>query len=175
MSGFEYGLLIEYYRLKNLLREGWCRIGIDRPESVASHSWGMAMLALVHCPDELNKLQVLKLAIVHDLPEVEVGDITPHDGITARQKTELEQSAAKRLLFGELYELWCEYRDNETAEAKFVHRLDKLDMAIQAIAYENVKDTTEFIDSALKSLDVDDIDILRSIQVTSSEFTSTEH
>ena len=71
--------LMAYLGLKDVLRQGWVNAGVKAPESVAAHSWGMAILALKLCPPELNLERVLTLCLVHDLPEVVVGDLTPSD------------------------------------------------------------------------------------------------
>lgn len=84
--------------LKETDRAGWLRVGIDGPESVAAHSWGMAWLALVLAPPELDLHRVLALCLLHDLPEAVVGDITPHDGVPPQQKADRERSAAAVML-----------------------------------------------------------------------------
>ena len=61
-------------KLKSVKREGWVRSGVEDPESVAAHSWGMAILAMHLCPENLNKMRVLEMSSVHDLPEIIVGD-----------------------------------------------------------------------------------------------------
>ena len=66
--------LLRYLGLKDVLRTGWVRSGVESPESVAAHSWGMAVLALKLCPSELDLLRVLQLCLVHDLPEAVVFD-----------------------------------------------------------------------------------------------------
>ena len=71
--------LLEMLELKQLSRTGWVRSGVENPESVAAHSWGMAVLALRLAPKELDTEKILSLCLVHDLPEVRVGDLTPHD------------------------------------------------------------------------------------------------
>ncbi|MFN7146928.1 MAG: HD domain-containing protein, partial [Myxococcota bacterium] len=62
--------------LKEVDRSGWTRIGVPHPESVAAHSWGVALLALLRCPPELDRHKLLAMAILHDLAEVRVGDLT---------------------------------------------------------------------------------------------------
>jgi putative hydrolase of HD superfamily len=108
---------------------GWVRAGIGTPESVADHSWGMALLAIVLCPDDLDRERVLALAIVHDLAEVRVGDITP-DEMPRDVKRERERIAAASLLreHPKLWALWEDYEQARSPEAKFVHELDKLEM-----------------------------------------------
>ena len=143
------------FELKSLPRAGWLRKGITHPESVAAHSWGLSMLCLefaprVHPPLDLE--QVLKLALTHDIPEVLAGDITPHDGISKTQKQHLERNAANVMLNSTMLEWWQEYENNDTLEAKFVHAMDKIDMALQAMLYQNQANTEEFILSAWKKV-----------------------
>ena len=143
--------LIDILGLKNIIRAGWLKVGIERPESVASHSWGMSALALELCPQHLDLSKVLSLCIVHDIPEIIVGDLTPLDDCTNKAKD--EHSAMQKLAPQWLY-LFEEYEAGQTAEAKFVKQIDKLDMALQAVIYRNEQgvDTSEFIESARKKI-----------------------
>lgn len=129
-------LFEEALRLKEIVRAGWVRAGIGTPESVADHSWGMALLGLVLCPDDLDRERVLALAIVHDLAEVRVGDITP-DEMPREVKRDRERIAAAALLreHPRLWALWEDYEQARSPEAKFVHELDKLEMGLQALRY----------------------------------------
>lgn len=142
----------EAFQLKHVDRAGWKRVGLEAPESVAAHSWGLALLCLRLAPKDLNMERVLSLALVHDLPEVRVGDCTPHDGISKAEKQRLELEAAQNFLPPDIYALWLEYEENQTPEAQFVHQMDKLDMLIQAENYAEKVDTNEFIVSAKKKL-----------------------
>jgi putative hydrolase of HD superfamily len=136
--------LIEALGLKDVIRAGWIRAGVQNPESVAAHSWGMAMLATQLCPDELNLQRVLELCILHDVAEVVVGDITPHDNISPDEKHRLESEAVE-LMGINASEIFAEYEAQDTPESKFVRYLDKLDMALQAEIYESQNlDLTEF-------------------------------
>jgi 5'-deoxynucleotidase YfbR-like HD superfamily hydrolase len=134
---------------------------------VAAHSWGLAWLVLLLCPEDLDRDRAVAMAIVHDLPEVIVGDITPHDGISGTQKARQESAAADRLLGQSPYlrDLWQEYADHDTPESKLVHQLDKLDMALQAIRYhqDTSTDTAEFIRSAMGKLNSAQQELLRSV------------
>jgi putative hydrolases of HD superfamily len=144
--------LLEALRLKQVSRAGWLRVGIENPESVADHSWGVALLALALCPADLDLSKVLALAIVHDLPEVRAGDITPYDGVSGTEKRRLEAAAAEAMLPSALREIWLEYDAGTTPESRFVHMLDKLEMGLQALNYTATADVTEFLDSAKKTL-----------------------
>ena len=139
--------LLDYLALKQLPRTGWVRSNVENPESVAAHSWGMAILALRLAPNDIDLTKVLSMCLVHDLPEVIVGDLTPNDDTT--NKAELEHDAMKRLAPRWLA-LFEEYEAGETKEASFVKQIDKLDMGLQAILYQNEQglDLSEFLISA---------------------------
>ena len=140
-----------YLGLKDVLRQGWVNAGVESPESVAAHSWGMAILALKLCPANLNLEHVLKLCLVHDLPEVIVGDLTPQDDVSTKSA---DERAAMERLAPEWVSLFDEYENQSTPEAVFVKSLDKLDMALQAKVYMNRSelDLEQFIESAKKTL-----------------------
>tara|TARA_B100000900_G_scaffold296550_1_gene255133 strand:+ start:6831 stop:7295 length:465 start_codon:yes stop_codon:yes gene_type:complete len=139
--------LLTYLGLKDVLRQGWVNAGVESPESVAAHSWGMAIFALKLCPPELNLQRVLTLCLVHDLPEVVVGDLTPHDDCSTKAK---DERAAMGQLAPEWVPLLDEYESQSTPEAVFVRSLDKLDMALQAEIYmgRSELDLSQFIESA---------------------------
>jgi putative hydrolase of HD superfamily len=139
--------LLDYLALKQLPRTGWVRSNVESPESVAAHSWGMAILALRLAPKEIDLTKVLSMCLVHDLPEVKVGDLTPHDDVS--NKAELEHSAMKELA-PDWLALFEEYEAGESKEARFVKQIDKLDMGLQAILYQNEQglDLSEFLVSA---------------------------
>lgn len=149
-------ILDEALGLKALPRAGWVRAGVPTPESVAAHSWGVAWLALVLCPPELDLRRVLAIAVLHDLPEVRAGDITPHDGLSRADKHSREHGAAVALFEGrpDLLALWEDYAHRSSPEARFVHALDKLDMALQAQRYqrESSLNLQEFLASARATL-----------------------
>ena len=146
-----------FLQLKRVCRRGWTRHPIPESdlESVADHSFTMALLAWLFCPPELDRLRVLEMALVHDLPEIITGDLTPSEVSDQREKNRLELLAIQEL-GGDLdrgaclQELVEEYQQQKTAESRWVKSLDKLEMALQSRVYEarhgcNLK---EFRDSA---------------------------
>ena len=139
--------LLEILRLKIFGRAVWIRAGLVHPESVAAHSWGMSMLALKLTPAHLDLVRVLSLCIVHDIPDVRVGDLTPHDDTSNKAR---EEHNAMIELAPEWLSLFEEYEAGQTPEAKFVKQLDKLDMALQAENYLDDYEMSlhEFIESA---------------------------
>ena len=140
-------------RLKHLDRAGWVLAGHDAPESVAAHSWGMAVRCLQHCPEDLDLSTVLSMALVHDLAEAVVGDITPHDGVDKAEK-HAQERAAMATIAPQWLDLWDAYEAGESPEAVFVKRMDSLDMAAQAVAYtaQGRLDGAPFVASAERRL-----------------------
>lgn len=136
-------------KIKDLKRSGWKRKKVSVPESVADHSFGVALLTLLLAPNHLDKEKCLKLAIVHDLQEVLVGDFTPFDNITPEKKAKLEQKAVKKLAekleYPELEELFAEYEAKETPEAKFVKDIDRIEAIMQAKYYDKNQRCGEYL------------------------------
>jgi putative hydrolase of HD superfamily len=130
--------------LKSIRRAGWLsKVKIEHAESVADHTFSMATMSML-LSDILgfDTHRVIKMALIHDLAESIVGDFMPGD-VNVRQKLTKEKNAMKfilsslpRPLRAEYKEIWLEYLYNRTEIAKFVHRMDKLEMALQANQYE---------------------------------------
>ncbi|NWX58867.1 HDDC2 protein, partial [Promerops cafer] len=145
-------------QLKRVPRTGWVYRNVENPESVSDHMYRMAMMALVTEDKSLNKDRCIRLALVHDMAECIVGDIAPADNIPKEEKHRREETAMQRLtqllsedLRKEIYELWEEYENQSTAEAKFVKQLDQCEMILQAFEYEELENTPgrlqDFFDS----------------------------
>ncbi|KAJ2724145.1 hypothetical protein GGI07_002180 [Coemansia sp. Benny D115] len=138
----EFLSLIE--RLKRTKRTGWINSGINGPESIADHMHRMGIMAMLIDDASLDRTKCIKMAIVHDLAEALVGDITPYDGISKECKQQMEREGMRKLVdtLGstpqalEIEALWNEYEDDVTNEAHLVHDLDKCEMIQQAMEYE---------------------------------------
>ncbi|PLW57575.1 hypothetical protein PCANC_01177 [Puccinia coronata f. sp. avenae] len=134
-------------KLKTTKRAGWVRLGARSPESISDHMYRMAMLAMLSEKDpDLDISKCVMLALVHDLAEAEVGDITPHDGIS-REEKHMRESAAMETFTSTLLQshsissqriksLWLEYEGGQTREAQFVKDLDRFELALQGVEYE---------------------------------------
>lgn len=140
--------------LKRLKRRGWAMRGIPEPESVAEHSYAVSLLSFAQAEKMgIDSSKCLRLAIVHDLQESISNDITPHDNISLIEKSQIEEKSMKeismKLKSNMFYNLWIEYEENRTKEAKLVHDMDKIEMLYQALDYERSypeKDLSEFFD-----------------------------
>src|SRR5512142_253976 len=96
-------------RLKRLYRQGWLKRGLPAElcESVAEHSFGTALLALLvasprdsGAPGGLDRGKATLMALVHEIGESYAGDITPVDGVSHEDKFELERAAIHKALAG---------------------------------------------------------------------------
>lgn len=113
----------------------------DRHENDAEHSWHLAMMTLVlaeHSDKPIDVLKVLKMVLIHDLVEIDAGDIFIYDSTKNHTNTEEELVAAKRI-FGllpagqaeEFMALWKEFEEEMTAEAKFAKSMDRFEPLLQ--------------------------------------------
>ncbi len=129
-------------KFKDLKRRGWVLKNVSNPESDAEHSFSLAFLTLILAPKELNLLKCLKLALIHDLPEIYSSDFIPGE-IAPEKKLLLEKQAinkiSEELNNKEISELFAEFATQETPEARFVNALDKLDNVFTAQYYDNNK------------------------------------
>lgn len=144
--------LIELQRLKGLERTGWMLRGIAQgAESVAAHSYGVALAAMLLADElqargvEVDVERVLRIALLHDWAEARVGDLprtaTAYFGAEARKHAERAafgdivrgagQYAAAR--YEELYE---EYEERASPEARLVKAADVIDLLVQTLAFE---------------------------------------
>lgn len=128
----------EVEALKNVTRTAWTSEG--RQESVAEHSWRLAVFALALAGDfpELDFARVLGMCVVHDFGEIYEGDVSAKFESDPEGKLKREERAVKQLI-GRLPEsqkqkildLWQEYNSAETGEARLVKALDKLETIVQ--------------------------------------------
>lgn len=152
--------------LKTTKRTGWVNHGIQNAESIADHMYRMAAMALIVADvSGINRDRCVKMAIVHDIAEAIVGDITPSDGIPKEEKSRREREALDemcKLLGGgvraaEIRELWNEYENNSSPEANMVKDFDKVELILQALEYETEhgKILDEFFESTTGKFQTD--------------------
>jgi putative hydrolase of HD superfamily len=138
------------YELKDERRTGWQLRGVDDPESVAAHSWGVAYLVVAfgdRFRDELPGVDLdraLRLAVVHDVAEALTGDVATRadetaDPIDREAKAAAEREAMATLadpLPARIADAFATYEARETPEAVLVKECDLLDTCVQAVVYE---------------------------------------
>ncbi|MDE1769255.1 MAG: HD domain-containing protein [Thaumarchaeota archaeon] len=150
--------------LKKVPRTGWKnKVNIEHPESVADHSFGTAVMAMVLSDlQKLDTQKILKMALLHDLAESITGDFMPEE-ISRETKNIAERDAMKEILsklpgnITEEYDkIWQEYLQANTKESILLHEIDKMEMAIQAAKYSSEGFSKEkldlFVDSAKKEI-----------------------
>ncbi|WP_456423650.1 HD domain-containing protein [Thermococcus sp.] len=139
-------LLIELGNLKRLPRTGWLLRGVPNPESIADHSYRVALITLFLADElkkrgvEVNVERALKIALLHDIGEARITDV-PKTAQHYLDKGKAERRAVMELLLaspmpGEYFKLWREYEEETSLEGKLVKFADRLEMLIQAFEYE---------------------------------------
>jgi putative hydrolase of HD superfamily len=128
--------ILEVDKLKNVLRK---TILMDRSrrENSAEHSWHIALTVLILSeyaknPD-VDLFRVMKILLVHDLIEIDAGDTYCYDDQGRKDQARREKNAADRIFnllpadqATTLRELWDEFEERETPEARFANALDRL-------------------------------------------------
>ncbi len=162
-------MILDFFKnsvnLKNIPRQGWIdKLSIISPESVSDHSYSMAIMCMIISDlKNFNSEKILKMALLHDLAESLIGDLTPEQ-IDKESKKKLENEAFEKIvknlpeqIKSKYLEIWFEYQENTSQEAKLIHQIDKLEMALQAKIYQKNgydKDKLEsFFESAKKEID----------------------
>jgi putative hydrolases of HD superfamily len=131
--------------LKHEQRKGWRMKVEGRVESVADHSFAVALLALYEGERRGYDLEkILKLALIHDLEEAIIGDLTPQEKRSRGPiRVRRDRETAMRELVSKLpaksrasyLGLWRDLRMMQSKESRLVHQLDKVEMAFQANEY----------------------------------------
>ena len=130
--------LREAERLKDTLRSAYTTAG--RTESVADHTWRLTLLAITfgdQLPD-LDLLKLVKICILHDLGEAINGDIPAPMQSDGEDKSEAERRDFLSLVEplpdavrSEFIDLWDEYENGTSSEARAAKALDKLETILQ--------------------------------------------
>ncbi len=128
--------LVEVDKMKSVLRQTLLADGSKR-ENDAEHSWHFALMAMVlyEYADQtkVNLYRVLKMALIHDLVEVYAGDTFAYDDKGNADKEMREEEAAQKLFsllpedqHHEIRNLWIEFDQMETEDAKYAAAIDRL-------------------------------------------------
>lgn len=163
-------------RLKYVDRAGWkAKAKVRDPESVADHTYAMCVIGMAMSDTlKLDTERVLKMTILHDLGESIVGDYMPGQ-VSAKRKLAEESNAIKKIISrlpartkSEYSEIWREYQQGKTKEARLVRRVDKFELALQAARYAKdgrpEKLLAQFFETAHAAVDVDDDELTKILK-----------
>jgi len=143
--------LLEFARLigklKKIPRSGWLKkVGVNNPESVAEHVFRQSILCMIVGDMlKLNTEKMIRMALLDDLHEAIIGDLMPEEQTKVGEKEYRNQeiSGTRKLLsfiskelVDEYFDIWNELHQLKSEEAKIVRQLDKIEMVIQALEYE---------------------------------------
>ncbi len=131
----QLAFITEIDRLKGILRQNRVLRG-ERRENSAEHAWQLALMAVVlaeHAREPVDVARVMKMALLHDLVEIDAGDTFVYDTVARANQVAVEQAAAERI-FGllpddqaaEFRALWDEFESFATPESRFAKALDRL-------------------------------------------------
>lgn len=127
--------LMEIDKLKSIQRRTKV-LGTQRQENTAEHSWHFAVGVMALAPyagDKVDINRVIQMALVHDIVEIDAGDVLVYD-LAGRAAVHAQEEEAAIRLFGLLpepqrqhfHQLWLEYEAGETPNAQFALMLDRL-------------------------------------------------
>jgi 5'-deoxynucleotidase YfbR-like HD superfamily hydrolase len=132
----QVAFVLEADRLKTVLRQSTLT-DRSRRENSAEHSWHLALMALVlaeHAPPGTDLGKVMAMLVLHDLVEIDAGDLFQYAAQPQQARQAAAEHAAADRLFpilpppqaASLRALWDEFEERATAEAKFARALDRL-------------------------------------------------
>ncbi len=137
--------LMEIDKLKRVERRTRL-LGGGRPENSAEHSWHFAVAAMSMAPFAGSKVdidRVIKMALLHDIVEIDTGDVLVYD-LEARAAIASQEAQAAERLFGllpapqnsQFLALWQEYEEGTTPDAQFAGALDRVLPVLQNLHNE---------------------------------------
>ncbi|HEB60454.1 MAG TPA: HD family hydrolase [Phycisphaeraceae bacterium] len=133
--------------LADLPRTGYVIRGVKNPESIAAHSYAVAVAAMLlvdHLRQEGEEVDgelVLRLALLHDTPEAVTGDIPmpSKDGPLHDALSNLEKNIAQKLLPRQWIGTWDQFENSDSLEARIVRAADKMQMMVKVLTLEQQK------------------------------------
>ncbi|MCC8082212.1 MAG: HD domain-containing protein [Lachnospiraceae bacterium] len=127
--------ILEIDKEKQIRRQTYLTDG-EHKENDAEHAWHMAIMAILlaeYANEPIDVLRTVQMLLIHDIVEIDAGDTYAYDEEGKKTQAEREQRAAKRIygLLPEdqgnlLYEVWREFEEQKTPEARFARTLDNL-------------------------------------------------
>lgn len=141
--------VLDYYvtcnKLKNIIRTGWLNWNVkrERLESVAEHVFGVQMLAIAINSEynyDIDITKVIYMLAIHEIGETIIGDLTRFQ-ISEEEKKKIEHDAVGKVLEPlkdkeYIKNLFIEFDEGKTKEAKFAYQCDKLECDLQSKLYD---------------------------------------
>lgn len=131
----QINFIMEADKLKNIIRQNYLSDG-SRKEDDADHSWHLALMCAIlseHANEKIDVVKTMTMVLIHDLVEIDAGDTYAYDPVSNVTKRERELAAADRIFqllpedqAAQMRELWDEFEENVTPEAKFATTLDRM-------------------------------------------------
>ncbi|CEP22144.1 unnamed protein product [Cyberlindnera jadinii] len=156
--------------LKKQRRTGWVDHGIEKCESISDHMYRMGISSMLITDPKVDTNKCVKIALIHDIAESLVGDITPFDVVDKNEKHRRELATIEYLsqLIGnydpstgdEILQFWLDYEEIRTLEARYVKDIDKFEMLLQSFEYEREFKGTKNLDQfwgARSSIKTDEV------------------
>ena len=126
--------ILELDKLKGVLRKVR-PLALDRYENSAEHSWQLALLAISlarYAEEPLDINRVIRMLLVHDVGEIDAGDVIVFAHVNWEERKAAERAAVTRIFSilpeedsSDLLQLWLEFEEGESAEARFAHAVDR--------------------------------------------------
>lgn len=140
----QLAFVTEVGKLRSVLRQTMLA-GTGRPENSAEHSWHLAMMAMAlgdHAPAGTDLGRVIAMVLVHDIVEIDAGDLFLYADRSAHERQEIAERAAADRIFAilpgqagaEMRRLWDEFTERRTVDAKFARALDRLQPMLENFA-----------------------------------------
>lgn len=131
----QINFIMEIDKVKKITRQTHLSDG-SRPENDAEHSWHLAIMCFLlkeYANEEFDVLHTIEMVLIHDIIEIDAGDTYAYDPVANQSKREREIKAAERIfhLLPEdqaeyVRNLWDEFEEGITPEARFANALDKI-------------------------------------------------
>ncbi len=135
--------ILEIDKLKNILRRSRITDG-SRRENDAEHSWHLAVMVTLlaeYAAEPIDLLRTVKMVLIHDVVEIDAGDVFIYATDKREEVVQVEQAAADRIFAllpddqaAEFRALWDEFEQRITPESRFARALDRLQPIMLNIA-----------------------------------------
>ena len=133
--------------LQRLHRTGFVMSGVSEPQTIAAHTFGVALwtlLLLERMPDKtsLDTAKMLRMAILHETAEARIGDIPmpARRYLNGELISQAEKEAVRDMFAdfpGDWRLVWEEFEEAQTREARIVKAADKLELMHKILVYEH--------------------------------------